>query len=118
MYVPGVLACSAHVEKGDEVAVSVAVEKCGPDGGWGTGITRGTILQGLQTDPHYFERNGLYIGHGTAMLSRAGIFRVLQGVAVNMSSRVFTLASFNGILLFLDIVKVLHFVSYIKQTFF
>ncbi|KAM7503031.1 hypothetical protein LguiB_001935 [Lonicera macranthoides] len=98
VYVPGVLACSAHVEKGDVVAVSVAVEKRGPDGGWGTGITRGTILQGLQTDPHYFERNGLYIGHGTAMLSRAGIFRVLQGVAVNMSSRVFTLSSFNDVL--------------------
>ncbi|KAM7497704.1 hypothetical protein LguiA_022118 [Lonicera macranthoides] len=98
VYVPGVLACSAHVEKGDVVAVSVAVEKRGPDGGWGTGITRGTILQGLQTDPHYFERNGLYIGHGIAMLSRAGIFRVLQGVAVNMSSRVFTLSSFNDVL--------------------
>lgn len=43
------MACSAHVEKGDVVAVSVAVEQPCPDGGWGIGITRGTIVQGLQT---------------------------------------------------------------------
>lgn len=46
MYVPGVLACSAHVEKGDVVAVSVAVEQPGQDGGWVVGMTRGTVLQG------------------------------------------------------------------------
>lgn len=49
VYVPGVLACSSHVEKGDVVAVSVAVEQPGTDGGWGVGITRGTVLQGQQT---------------------------------------------------------------------
>lgn len=49
MYVPGVLACSAHVEKGEKVAVSVAVEQPGADGGWVVGLTRGTILQGSQT---------------------------------------------------------------------
>ncbi|CAK9156186.1 unnamed protein product [Ilex paraguariensis] len=49
VYVPGVLACSAHVEKGDVVAVSVAVEQPIPNSGWGIGITRGTVLQGLQT---------------------------------------------------------------------
>ncbi|KAK2971621.1 hypothetical protein RJ640_017738, partial [Escallonia rubra] len=115
VYVPGVLACSAHVENGDVVAVSVAVEQAGLDGGWGTGITRGTILQGLQTgkkfmviflfmlceltiNPHFYERNGLYIGQGTTMMSRAGMFRVLEGVAVAMSNRVFTLASFNDVL--------------------
>lgn len=49
VYVPGVLACSSHVEKGDIVAVSVAVEQPGTDGGWGVGITRGTVLQGQQT---------------------------------------------------------------------
>ena len=43
------MACSAHVEKGDTVAVSVAVEQPGQDGGWGIGMTRGTVLQGLQT---------------------------------------------------------------------
>ncbi|KAK3019915.1 hypothetical protein RJ639_003142 [Escallonia herrerae] len=84
----GVLACSAHVEKGDVVAVSVAVEQAGLDGGWGTGITH----------PHFYERNGLYIGQGTTMMSRAGMFRVLEGVAVDMSNRVFTLASFNDVL--------------------
>lgn len=30
------------------------------------------------------------------MLSRAGIFRVSEGVAVDMSNRVFQLPSFNG----------------------
>lgn len=49
MYVPGVLACSAHVEKGELVAVSVSVEQPGVDGGWGVGITRGTVLQGSET---------------------------------------------------------------------
>lgn len=48
MYVPGVLACSAHVEKGEQVAVSVALEQPGADGGWGVGFTRGTVLQGSQ----------------------------------------------------------------------
>jgi hypothetical protein len=43
------MACSAHVEKGDKIAVSVAVEQPGLDGGWGLGITRGTVLQGLET---------------------------------------------------------------------
>lgn len=49
VYVPGVMACSSHVEKGDVVAVSVAVEQPTLDGGWGLGITRGTVLQGSQT---------------------------------------------------------------------
>lgn len=49
MFVPGVLACSAHVEEGDVVAVSVAVEQSISEGKWGTGITRGTVMQGLQT---------------------------------------------------------------------
>lgn len=49
MFVPGVLACSAHVEEGDVVAVSVAVEQSTSEGKWGTGITRGTVMQGLQT---------------------------------------------------------------------
>lgn len=95
VYVPGILACSAHVEKGDVVAVSVAVEQPGVDGDWGVGITRGIVLQGLQTDPHYFERSGLYIGQGTTMMSRAGIFRVTQGIAVGMTDRVFKLPSFH-----------------------
>lgn len=98
VYVPGVLACSAHVEKGDSVAVSVAIEQPETDGKWGTGITRGIVLQGLKTDPQYFQRKGLYIGQGTTMMSRAGIFRVLQGVAISMSNRVYDLPSFNNVL--------------------
>ncbi|KAK1373954.1 hypothetical protein POM88_030147 [Heracleum sosnowskyi] len=49
VFVPGVLACSAHVEEGDVVAVSVALEQSISEGKWGTGITRGTVMQGLQT---------------------------------------------------------------------
>lgn len=51
----------------------------------------------ITADPLYFERNGLYIGEGTAMMSRAGMFRVSEGVAVDMSHRVFNLPSFRGI---------------------
>ncbi|XP_030466851.2 rRNA (cytosine-C(5))-methyltransferase NOP2C [Syzygium oleosum] len=98
VYVPGALACSAHVEKGDVVAVSVAVEQPGPDGGWGVNMTRGTVLQGFQTDPLYNERNGMYIGQGVTMMSRAGIFRASEGVAVDMKSRVYRLPSFNDVL--------------------
>ncbi|XP_012491182.1 rRNA (cytosine-C(5))-methyltransferase NOP2C isoform X1 [Gossypium raimondii] len=98
VYVPGIMACSSHVEEGDVVAVSVAVEQPFPDGGWGLGITRGTVLQGLPTDPYHFERNGLYIGQGTTMLSRAGIFRASQGIAVDMNNRVFKLPSFYDVL--------------------
>ncbi|KAG4120768.1 hypothetical protein ERO13_D11G164100v2 [Gossypium hirsutum] len=98
VYVPGIMACSSYVEEGDLVAVSVAVEQPFPDGGWGLGITRGTVLQGLPTDPYHFERHGLYIGQGTTMLSRAGIFRASQGIAVDMNNRVFKLPSFYDVL--------------------
>lgn len=49
VYVPGVLACSSHVEKGDLIAVSVAVEQPISDGGWSFGFTRGIVLQGSQS---------------------------------------------------------------------
>ncbi|KAL6842443.1 hypothetical protein ACP4OV_027678 [Aristida adscensionis] len=156
VYVPGVLACSSHVEKGDKVAVSVAIEQPIEDGGWAVGITRGTVLQGLPSvsfpvehlhkvygtrsfgilmapcgcgvsaqpptvadaaaaataehqwgwpttcpaqptpskwqtsvpmDAHYDERKGLYIGQGITAMSRAGIFRVPHGIAVEMTDR-------------------------------
>lgn len=48
------------------------------------------------TDPYYLERNGLYIGQGTAMLSRAGMFRVTQGLGVDMKDRVYELHSFHS----------------------
>lgn len=98
VYVPGVLACSAHVEKGDMVAVSVAVEQPLNDSGWGVGITRGTVLQGLPSDPQYHERNGMYIGQGKTSMSRAGIFRVPEGIAVEMTNRVYRLPSFYDVL--------------------
>lgn len=55
VYVPGVMACSAHVERGNLVAVSVAVEQPSVDGGWAKGITRGTIMQGLSTGRNFFH---------------------------------------------------------------
>ncbi|KAL1202093.1 rRNA (cytosine-C(5))-methyltransferase NOP2C [Cardamine amara subsp. amara] len=98
VYVPGVLACTAHVEKGDAVAVCVAMEQPGDEGDWSVNMTRGTTLQGLPTDPYYCERSGLYIGMGTTMLSRAGMFRVPNGVAVDLSNRVFRLPSLHNVL--------------------
>ncbi|XP_042390127.1 rRNA (cytosine-C(5))-methyltransferase NOP2C-like isoform X2 [Zingiber officinale] len=98
VYVPGVLACSSHVEKGDLIAVSVAVEQPISDGGWAFGFTRGIVLQGSQSDPQYHERNGLYIGQGTASLSRASMFRVSHGTAVEMTNRVYKLPSFYNVL--------------------
>ncbi|XP_010475392.1 PREDICTED: putative methyltransferase NSUN6 [Camelina sativa] len=98
IYVPGVLACTAHVEKGDAVAVCVAMEQPGDEGDWSVNMTRGTTLQGLPTDPYYRERSGLYIGMGTTMLSRAGMFRVPNGIAVDLSNRVFKLPSLHNVL--------------------
>ncbi|KAF2620807.1 hypothetical protein F2Q68_00038409 [Brassica cretica] len=90
VYVPGVLACTAHVEKGDAVAVCVAMEQPGDDE---VDMCRSVIV-----DPFYCERRGLYIGMGTTMLSRAGMFRVPHGVAVDLSNRVFRLPSFHNVL--------------------
>lgn len=44
VFVPGVLACSPHIEQGDVVAISVAVERPDGHGGWSVGLTRGTTL--------------------------------------------------------------------------
>eukprot|EP01018_Ginkgo_biloba_P025945 Gb_41300 [translate_table: standard] len=98
VFVPGVLACSAHVEKGDTVAVSIAVERPDPSGGWMVGITRGTILSGVETDAYYIERSGYYIGRGTALMSRAGIFRETQGIAIKMVDKIYRLPPFHGVL--------------------
>ncbi|KAJ4809504.1 S-adenosyl-L-methionine-dependent methyltransferases superfamily protein [Rhynchospora pubera] len=98
IYVPGVMACSAHVEKGDKVAVSVAIEKPTHTGGWTLGITRGTVLHGTPSDIRYEDRHGLYIGEGVAFMSRTGIFRAKEGIAVEMTNRVYHLPSFNDVL--------------------
>ncbi|KAI8021058.1 putative methyltransferase NSUN6 [Camellia lanceoleosa] len=91
IYVPGVLACSAHVEKGDAIAMSVDVER--PTGWWmGRWYDTWNYSTGLQTGksaaviceypndlqhPYFSERSGLYIGQGATMMSRAGMFRYL-----------------------------------------
>lgn len=51
----------------------------------------------ILADPYYLERSGLYIGQGKAMMSRSGIFRASEGVAIEMNNRVYKLPSFNGI---------------------
>lgn len=38
------LACSSHVEQGDIVAVSVAMEHLDANHDWVVGVTRGTVL--------------------------------------------------------------------------
>lgn len=96
IFVPGVHACSAHVEEGDEVAVSVAIEQRDGNGGWAVGWTRGSILRpdnelGMQDLSKWF------IGKGRARLSRAGIFRATHGTAVEMTERVFNLPPCHGI---------------------
>ncbi|KAK8962271.1 hypothetical protein KSP40_PGU006367 [Platanthera guangdongensis] len=98
IFVPGLLACSAHVEKGDIVAVSVATEQPGAGGGWSVDMTRGIVLQGSQTDPQYLERKCMYIGQGITQFSRAGMFRASKGIAVEMTDRVYKLPSFHNLL--------------------
>ncbi|CAI9268708.1 unnamed protein product [Lactuca saligna] len=95
VYVPGILARNAHVEKGDLVEVSVGVEQPSRDNGWAIGITHGIVLQGLKTDPQYLARDGLYISQGTTTMSRARMFHGLLGLAVDMTDTVFKLTSFN-----------------------
>ncbi|CAI9282895.1 unnamed protein product [Lactuca saligna] len=48
--------------------------------------------------PQYLERDGLYIGQGTTPMSRAGIFRGLSGLGVDITDRVFRLTSFNDVM--------------------
>ncbi|XP_057854316.2 rRNA (cytosine-C(5))-methyltransferase NOP2C isoform X1 [Cryptomeria japonica] len=98
VFVPGVLACSAHVEKGDTVAVSVAVECHDPVVGWAVNITRGTILSGEEGDAYYSERSGFYIGKGTALMSRTGIFRETKGIAIKMVDKIYRHPPFHGVL--------------------
>lgn len=100
VFVPGVLACSGHVEQGDIVAVSVAVEHLDGNGNWVVGVTRGTILfsEHGKSQLNDEERRNWYIGKGKAMLSRTGIFRELQGVAVEMTDRVYRLPPLHGVL--------------------
>lgn len=100
VFVPGVLACSGHVEQGDVVAVSVAVEHLDGNGDWVVGVTRGTILfsEHGQAQLNDAERRNCYIGKGKALLSRTSMFRELQGVAVEMIDRVYSLPPLHGVL--------------------
>ncbi|KAI5084594.1 hypothetical protein GOP47_0000763 [Adiantum capillus-veneris] len=100
VFVPGVLACSGHVEQGDIVAVSVAVEHLDEKGDWVVGLTRGTILLSEHGNAQLEqnERARCYIGKGRAMLSRTAIFRELHGIAVEMVDRVYSLPPLHGVL--------------------
>ncbi|GAQ77725.1 hypothetical protein KFL_000030055 [Klebsormidium nitens] len=83
VFVPGVLACEAAINAGDEVAVSVHVESLFP------APTRGTTL-GSSHDAATPSRDRWFIGRGRALLSRAAIFRQEQGIAVEMVHRVYS----------------------------
>lgn len=50
------------------------------------------------TDPQYPERNGMYIGQGITKFSRAGMFRASEGIAVEMTHRVYRLPSFHSMI--------------------
>eukprot|EP00850_Spirogloea_muscicola_P002253 SM000008S22342 [mRNA] locus=s8:1135794:1139339:- [translate_table: standard] len=126
VFVPGVLACSSHVEAGDMVAVSVAVEQLVPPkpsgapdrsmaavaeagNGWSRAVfTRGTTLGSAHASA--FEPGaaptsdrrcwliGVGIGVGRAVVSRTKMFRDSSGVAVEMLQRVFDLPPCHSLL--------------------
>ncbi|BBN03828.1 methyltransferase NSUN6 [Marchantia polymorpha subsp. ruderalis] len=100
VFVPGVLACSQHLEEGDVVAVTVAVERPDGGGGWSVGITRGTTLESehavIQMEGS--TRSNYFIGMGRMMMSRTALFREIKGVAVEMTKRIFDLPPFHGVL--------------------
>ncbi|KAF5841976.1 hypothetical protein DUNSADRAFT_9857 [Dunaliella salina] len=83
IYAPGMLACSAHINAGDLVAVSIAIE---PPGSEWCGITRGSLLTEALNAP---SLRTLYIGVGRAQMSRADMFRQSSGTAVVMEQSVF-----------------------------
>lgn len=87
-YAPGVLACTAGIEKGDLVAVSVGVELPGTDG---YGVTRGTVLpQNIPlNDARFPGRDRLFIGVGRAEVPRTGMNPSSQGLVLTMVDRVF-----------------------------
>ncbi|CAD7703200.1 unnamed protein product [Ostreobium quekettii] len=97
VFVPGVLACSPGLSKGDRVAVCIALERPGSD--W-CGITRGTVLGSDHSQAlDAVDRSSLYIGIGRAQMSRVELFRVRQGVAVTMEDPVFRIPSCSGLLI-------------------
>ncbi|KAL3698749.1 hypothetical protein R1sor_012825 [Riccia sorocarpa] len=100
VFVPGVLACSLHVENGDTVAVTVAVERPDGNGGWSVGITRGTTLESEHalSQMEGSSRRDHFIGMGRMTMSRAALFRESRGVAVEMYKRIFDLPPFHGLL--------------------
>lgn len=104
IFVPGVLACSSHLEMGDEVGVSVAVE---PRGSQHCGITRGTVLgvdsdgtgeRHAQRSRGSGERLGLYIGRAVLCVPRAQLFKLQKGVAFRMVQRHFDMPPIEGML--------------------
>ncbi|XP_024521153.1 putative methyltransferase NSUN6 isoform X2 [Selaginella moellendorffii] len=99
VFVPGVLACSEHVDEGDSVAVFARIEVKDSAGKWSNGVTRGTTIplsdweSSLGGSPYDW-----FIGKGRAMMSRPTLFRERQGIAVKMTDRIYNLPAFHGIL--------------------
>ncbi|KAE9454867.1 hypothetical protein C3L33_13231, partial [Rhododendron williamsianum] len=52
---------------------------------------------------YILERKGVYIGHRSTMMSRAGMFHVLKGITMDVNNGVFKLHSFHNMESILDI---------------
>ncbi|CAG9463196.1 unnamed protein product [Pedinophyceae sp. YPF-701] len=115
-YVPGVLACSTFIERGDPVVVLAAIEDPAT-GKWPT--TRGSTMPpfrgGVSEDspprdgdaapgltglePWVAEaRRTLCVGVGVAEQGRVEMFRSGSGVAVRLTHRLFDMRSLSGVL--------------------
>lgn len=97
VFIPGTLAASSKIEKGDLVAVSVGLEVPNHQSGPLFGMSRGTIL-GSDAESNCLApaRDRLYIGIAVAELSRNEMFKEAKGVALRMVERVFKIPSFFG----------------------
>eukprot|EP00775_Hariotina_reticulata_P008168 gene8168-8359_t len=100
VYSPGLLAASPGLVEGDLVAVAVALEQ--QAGGW-CGINRGMLVTPqlkarLTARLSQMQQQQLYVGVGRVTAGRVGLFRQQQGVAVQMTQRVFDIPPCNGVL--------------------
>lgn len=88
VFAPGVLACTAGIQAGDTVAVSVGIEL---PGSLLFGITRGSVVpQNLPLDdPRFPQRQRLFIGLGRAEVPRHRMNPSGKGLVLSMTERVF-----------------------------
>ena len=122
VYVPGVIAASPGIEKGDLVTVSIILERPGRCGKmedryirglcqslhsfltshslncseW-CGVTRGTVIGSeAWVRAGHLDRQGLFLGVGRMSVGRSELFRSERGVALLMDQPVFKVPSAQG----------------------